>query len=235
MPDSSSLGWEATRDLNPAGFVFGFPSTPLASGQGQNSMLRSMMERLYMMMLMEKLMQMLMLIMGAAVLGAQGGSGSAAGAPGSIADSAGGTGGTSAVGDSSSTTGTGKADVSPGGGWAGTEEPVKELTKLAGSGFSVTSAKRDTKNTASGGVSDHWIGNKTAFAHDIGWGSSQPTAASDAAASRIVAALGGPADWGKKGGVFSTTIKGIRYQVLYKTNVGGNHYNHIHLGAKRVG
>ncbi|MDQ7821216.1 MAG: hypothetical protein RDV48_00340 [Candidatus Eremiobacteraeota bacterium] len=128
----------------------------------------------------------------------------------------------------------GKANLSPSGGWAGTENPVKSLVSLAGKGFSVTSAKRGTQMTASGNVSDHYIGNKTAYANDVGWGSSTPTASSDSAASRIVQALGGPANWGSKGGVFTKTINGIRYQVLYRTNVGGNHFNHIHIGAKRV-
>jgi len=129
----------------------------------------------------------------------------------------------------------GKVDLKPSGGWEGTEGPVKQLVALCGAGFSVSSAKRDTQMTKSGNVSDHYVGNKDAYANDIVWGSSSPNGKSDEAASKIVAALGGPADWGKNGGVFSTTINGIRYQVLYRTNEGGNHFNHIHLGAERAG
>ncbi|MGV8122690.1 MAG: hypothetical protein AB2L14_23260 [Candidatus Xenobiia bacterium LiM19] len=129
----------------------------------------------------------------------------------------------------------GKLDLKPNGGWEGTEGPVKQLVALCGDGFSVSSAKRDTQMTKSGNVSDHYSGNKDAYANDIVWGSSQPNGKSDEAASKIVAALGGPAGWGKNGGVFSTTINGIRYQVLYRTNEGGNHFNHIHLGAEVAG
>lgn len=129
----------------------------------------------------------------------------------------------------------GKLDLKPNGGWEGTEGPVKQLVALCGDGFSVSSAKRDTQMTKSGNVSDHYSGNKDAYANDIVWGSSQPNGKSDEAASKIVAALGGPAGWGKNGGVFSTTINGIRYQVLYRTNTGGNHFNHIHLGAEVAG
>ncbi len=129
----------------------------------------------------------------------------------------------------------GKADLQPSGGWEGTEGPVQQLVALCGPGFSVSSAKRDTQMTKSGNVSDHYVGNKDAYANDIVWGSSEPTGKSDEAASKIVAALGGSPDWGKNGGVFSATINGIRYQVLYKTNEGGNHFNHIHLGAERAG
>ena len=102
-------------------------------------------------------------------------------------------------------------------------------------GLDVSSAKRDRRNTASGNMSDHYSGNSTAYAHDLVWGSSTPTQQSDEAASRIVSALGGPANWGEDGGVFNTTIDGIRYQIIYKSNVGGNHYDHIHMGARRTG
>jgi hypothetical protein len=122
---------------------------------------------------------------------------------------------------------------SSGGGWGGTEAPIRQLTELAG--LRVNSAKRSTRNTASGGVSDHYEGSTNAYAHDLGWGGERPTSQSDTAASRIVAALGGPRNWGKTGGVFNKTINGIRYQVLYRTDVGGNHWNHIHVGARRVG
>lgn len=120
-----------------------------------------------------------------------------------------------------------------GGGWAGTQAPVSKLAEL--SGLKITSAKRSTKMTASGHPSDHWVGTKNGYANDLGWGGERPTPQSDAAASRIVSALGGPADWGKTGGVFNTTINGVRYQILYRTNTGGNHWNHIHVGARRVG
>lgn len=124
--------------------------------------------------------------------------------------------------------------LSPSGGWGGTEGPVKAVTANLPAGFSVVSEKRDRMSTSSGGVSDHWVGSKTSFARDIGWGSGSPTAASDALASRIVAALGGPSDWGRSGGNFVTTVNGIRWQVIYRSMVGGNHYNHIHVGARRA-
>lgn len=119
--------------------------------------------------------------------------------------------------------------TTPYGGWAGTEGPIQALTKL--SGLSVSSAKRARRNTVSGSMSDHYQGNSTAFAHDL---SATPGTRGDSAASRIVEALGGPKGWGRKGGVFNTTINGIRFQVLWKTMTGGNHYDHIHVGARRT-
>lgn len=121
----------------------------------------------------------------------------------------------------------------PHGDWGGAAGPVRELTKLA-KGLVVSSEKRTRRNTASGGVSDHWTGSTQSFARDLAWGGSMPTPTSDIAASRIVEALGGPKNWGKTGGNFVKVVNGIRYQVLYRTNIGGNHWDHVHIGARRV-
>lgn len=128
--------------------------------------------------------------------------------------------------------GAGSPGLTPSGGWGGSEGPAMALARL--SGLTITSSKRGTRSTASGGTSDHWVGNTNAYAVDLGWGGSSPTAQADAAASRIVAALGGSASWGSSGGVFNTTLNGLRFQVIYRSNVGGNHFNHIHVGVKKV-
>lgn len=123
----------------------------------------------------------------------------------------------------------------PGGGWNGSEGPVRDMAKIAAqSGLSITSGKRDRQATASGGVSDHWTGSTSSYALDLGWGGERPTHESDVAASRIVRALGGPRNWGLRGGNFTTTRNGLRWQVIYRSDVGGNHWNHIHVAAKRV-
>ena len=123
-----------------------------------------------------------------------------------------------------------------GGDWGGTQDALTSLVDPIRSrhGLVVTSTKRDRMNTASGGVSDHWTGSKNSYAWDIGWNGSSPTPAADRAASNIVRALGGPRNWGLTGGVYNVTRNGIRWQVLYRTNQGGNHYNHIHVGARRA-
>jgi len=125
-------------------------------------------------------------------------------------------------------------EITPGQGWGGSEGFIKSAHGDLPDGFAITSAKRDRQHTKSGGTSDHWSGNTNAYAHDIGWGSSQPTSASDAYASRIVAALGGPANWGATGGNFKGSRDGYNYQVIYRSNVGGNHFNHIHFGARKA-
>lgn len=123
----------------------------------------------------------------------------------------------------------------PGGDWGGAYQPAMGAAEIARRhGLVITSSKRDRQGTASGGVSDHWSGSTNSYAVDLGWGGSRPTAASDRAASEIVASLGGPRNWGATGGNFVKTVNGLRWQVIYRSDVGGNHWNHIHVGVKRV-
>ena len=119
----------------------------------------------------------------------------------------------------------------PAGPWGGTERPVEALAAL--SGLPVVSVKRERRSTASGGVSDHWTGCAECFANDLG----ATAPAGDAAASRIATTIGGPgyANWGSTGGVLNVERCGIRFQLLWRTYVGGNHWNHIHIGARRIG
>ncbi|WP_217922745.1 glucosaminidase domain-containing protein [Miltoncostaea oceani] len=125
----------------------------------------------------------------------------------------------------------GQAALCPVGPWGGTERPVEALARLTG--LPVTSAKRTRQMTASGGTSDHWVGCAKCFANDLG--TTPP--AGDALASRIASAIGGPgyANWGSTGGVLNVERCGIRFQLLWRTYVGGNHWNHIHIGARLVG
>jgi hypothetical protein len=84
--------------------------------------------------------------------------------------------------------------------------------------------------TASGGISDHWTGSRTSYAYDLSNGSA-PTPQMDKAATQIAAALGVP-NW--HGGVLNVNKGGYRYQVLYRTHVGGNHFNHVHVGVRKL-
>lgn len=118
----------------------------------------------------------------------------------------------------------------PGGGWGGSKNLATDLAKIGEKlGLKVTSEKRATKLSASGIPSDHWTGSKNSYAYDLSNGTTTPQ--EDRSASAIAAALGVP-NW--KGGVLNVTKGGYRYQVLYKTMVGGNHFNHVHVGVKKV-
>jgi hypothetical protein len=121
--------------------------------------------------------------------------------------------------------------LASGGSYSGTTRPVIALAKLAHSyGLKTTSAKRPTVNTASGNVSDHYAGNKNANARDLSGSVAQMDKAAVALARRL-----GISGY-RKGQPLEKTINrgGLRYQILYRTNTGGNHFDHIHVGvAKR--
>jgi hypothetical protein len=94
--------------------------------------------------------------------------------------------------------------------------------------LTATSEKRSTKNTASGGVSDHWEGSTNAYAYDL----SGSVANMDKAAKALMRQFG--INW--DGGEIVKNIyrNGYRIQILYRTHVGGNHYDHIHIGVRRA-
>lgn len=113
------------------------------------------------------------------------------------------------------------------GSWGGTKKIADLLTD--GIGLQVTSTKRSTQSTSSGGVSDHWQGCKECYAKDM----SGTVGAMDRAARMIMSRLNAQYSGGA---IVHTTVKsGFRIQVLYKTMVGGNHFDHIHVGIRKVG
>lgn len=127
------------------------------------------------------------------------------------------------------------AGLTPRGRYAGTGGPMNALFNEIAKplGLKATSRKRFNTNPASGSRSDHDHGNKDAYAIDMSDGS-KPTPAMDEAAYRFAKRLG--VKGYKKGAPLVQTVSrdGIRYQLLYRTNTGGNHFNHLHVGAKRV-
>jgi hypothetical protein len=83
--------------------------------------------------------------------------------------------------------------------------------------------------------SEHWIGHAADLPQPI------DSPQGDLVAAHALQAAGVP--WARalsmaqKGGVFNVTptkgpFKGHRVQVLWKTMVGGNHHNHVHVGIK---
>jgi hypothetical protein len=103
---------------------------------------------------------------------------------------------------------------------------VGQIAGIYGRPVTVSSGKRTTKYTSSGNVSDHYTGN----AADL--------AASGAALTRLgqaalIAAGMNPSQARKQtGGVFNLHKGGKRYQIIFNSNVGGNHYDHLHIGVK---
>jgi hypothetical protein len=98
-------------------------------------------------------------------------------------------------------------------------------------GLRVVSALRPGSRVNGGGTSDHAGPPNVRFAYDVSNGS-RPTPEMDRTAREFARAMG--VRWDGSG-VVSTVGRGFRVQMLYRTNVGGNHFNHIHIGVSRRG
>ena len=118
--------------------------------------------------------------------------------------------------------------LAPGGEWGGSEAPVRRAIKIArANALTVTSTKRSSLSTGS----DHHVSQTRAFAADLSNGSS-PTPQMDRTARQIAAALGHP---NFRAGVLAVTSGPVRAQLLWRTRVGGNHFNHVHFGVRVSG
>ncbi len=99
-------------------------------------------------------------------------------------------------------------------------------------GLAVTSELRDTKYTADGNISDHWVGNRDTYAVDFGSGSGN--AVSDDDARALARKLGISGAWSP--GSYTrheVTIDGREYSVQLLWRVPG-HFDHIHIGIRPV-
>jgi hypothetical protein len=84
--------------------------------------------------------------------------------------------------------------------------------------------------TVSGGTSDHQGPPEFAWASDMSNGQA-PTPQMDALAKDLGITFGIP--W-PGSGLVSKTKDGYRYQLIYRTMEGGNHFNHVHFGVRIV-
>lgn len=118
------------------------------------------------------------------------------------------------------------------GPWGGAQKFAELAVRLAErEGCSVTSAKRSTESTLSGGVSDHWQGARHSYAVDLGGCDlGFPGGAADRVARAVAAAFGLPGHTG----VVSAYRGRYRIQLLWQTYEGGDHYNHVHVGIRNV-
>lgn len=104
----------------------------------------------------------------------------------------------------------------------------RSLQIAAASGLPISSQKRSRQHTASGGVSDHWIGSRTSYAVDL---ATTPATGGDAAYARVLAALGTNPMQHPAGRWHNIVRGGYRYQIGWRT---AGHFDHIHVGVKRA-
>jgi hypothetical protein len=119
-----------------------------------------------------------------------------------------------------------------GGNWGGSMERAKAVEYAAG--IKSTSDKRGTRNTADGGVSDHWTGKTNAYAVDL-W-IYNDMARGDQGWRKVwqyLANLSGNASYATmpSGAWQNVTIQGYRYNCGWRV---GGHFDHIHVGIQRT-
>lgn len=128
--------------------------------------------------------------------------------------------------------GGGSVKVSPSANRAGvgisrtTMSFVETVAGEFGSTLTIGTGTRHSRMTTSGNVSDHWDGHGA----DIPAAGKRLTRMGQAA---LIAAGMSPAKARKqRGGAYTLTRGGKRIQIIFNSNVGGNHYDHLHVGVR---
>ena len=117
--------------------------------------------------------------------------------------------------------------------WGGSMEKALEIASYAsacsGKKNPISSQKRSRKLTAAGNTSDHYEGNKEAYAVDLPVRGSK----GDDLLKCIMSKFENGAYSGYKGGKWlNVNIDGYRYQFGWRVK---DHYDHIHVGVKKTG
>ncbi len=127
----------------------------------------------------------------------------------------------------------GSTGVRAGGGWGGSQGVADRAVSIArGMGIPVTSTKRDlatTRRVGSSTGSDHYTGNRNAYAVDFGVSGSRGTEL----ARRIADAYGIPRSSIGTYNRHTIDVGGQRYSVQLLWQVSG-HYDHVHVGVRRA-
>jgi hypothetical protein len=122
-----------------------------------------------------------------------------------------------------------------GGNWGGSLPKLISLLPMGT--WRTTSQKRPTKSTKSGFMSDHFDKNAIAYAADFGLNTTfggDVRAATDFAIKVARATGKEVTSWDRfKGNSFKAFVDGYRVQIIWLSNVGGNHYDHVHVGVKK--
>jgi peptidoglycan hydrolase-like protein with peptidoglycan-binding domain len=127
----------------------------------------------------------------------------------------------------------GTSGVSAGRGWGGSEGVADRAKSIARSmGIPITSTKRDlatTRRVGSTTGSDHYTGNRNAYAVDFGVRGSR----GDDLARRVADAYGIPRSSIGTYNRHTINVGGQRYSVQLLWRVSG-HYDHVHVGIRRA-
>lgn len=136
---------------------------------------------------------------------------------------------------------TGKVTVAPGADRPGVSvQPIvlrylAAMAGLAGRPIVISTGTNHNRLTVDGNVSDHWDGH----AADLGMaanGGTDDGPVGDTLMTACLVLAGVPPDKARSqavaGGLYTLDHNGLRIQCIWKTNAGGNHHNHVHVGVR---
>ncbi len=111
---------------------------------------------------------------------------------------------------------------------------TRKIAGLLPQRLKVCTGTSHNRLSSSGNVSDHWAGNGIDLCSSAngfpatggGYGNTIATAALIVAGKNHTDA----ARMARQGGAFTLHHQGIRFQIIWKSQVGGNHDDHIHVG-----
>lgn len=141
------------------------------------------------------------------------------------------------------------ADVLPGGKViiaAGANKPGRPIEKLTldyvarmadrfGKPIVITTGTNHDKFTTSGNISDHFSGHAADIGMHANGGTDDGPVGDKIMEAALVLAGVSTADapaQARGGGLFTFTHEGQRIQCIWKTDKGGNHHNHVHVGVR---
>jgi hypothetical protein len=113
----------------------------------------------------------------------------------------------------------------------------ERIAGLYGQSLVVTSARRTGAITANGNVSDHAFGNALDIGMAANGGTNDgPVGDRIATAALIVAGWAEPRAiaWARHGGLINVIVAGLRIQLIWKTDEGGDHHDHVHVGVRVI-
>jgi hypothetical protein len=111
----------------------------------------------------------------------------------------------------------------------------ERVAGLYGKALIVTSARRPGAVTVNGNVSDHASGNALDFGMAANGGAADGPVGDRIAAAALIVAGWAPARaiaWARHGGLINVVVAGLRIQIIWKTDEGGDHHDHVHVGVR---
>jgi hypothetical protein len=140
--------------------------------------------------------------------------------------------------------GTGEFTVDPGANRPGAELApelvgfIARMAELLPRPPIVTTGTNHSQYTTSGNISDHWTGHGADFNSIRNGFPTTGGGYGDTIAEAALLAAGEPPASAQakatRGGAHTITRGGLRIQIIWKSYVGGDHYNHIHIGVRRL-